>query len=291
MKNYSGFAPIIAIVLIAAASLGLFVISKNFGIQKIETSLPPNPTPLASLSPSPTPTSTLTVKVSPVPLAKATLTPTTTPFKTATPRPISVSGYAYEDRNDNGNLDSDDTKLPNMQLYFYDSREPSRVINTVFTDSNGNFATTLNVLGNLTLTPSTYNNFRPRGGSITFSANTSGISIGFRSASAPVPNQVGILEGNIFLDSNRNNTRDSGEASHYFYKLYLQDDSGNYYNTVEGAQTTDAGGHFKYENLPVGRVFKIRLSNPSYQLNQSEYSFSLSANRTEIKDIEIPVYR
>jgi hypothetical protein len=291
MKNYSGFAPIIAIVLIAAASLGLFVISKNFGVEKIETNLPVSPTPLATIisTTSPTPIKTSIASVAPSP--KTTLSPTKTPLKTPTPRPISVGGYAYEDRNDNGFMDSDDPKLPNMQLYFYDSREPSRVINTVFTDSNGNFATTLNVLGNLTLTPSTYNNFRPRGGSITFSANTSGISIGFRSASAPVPNQVGILEGNIFLDSNQNNTRDSGEASHYFYKLYLQDDSGNYYNTVEGAQTTDAGGHFKYENLPVGRVFKIRLSNPSYQLNQSEYSFSLSANRTEIKDIDIPVYR
>jgi hypothetical protein len=188
-------------------------------------------------------------------------------------------------------MDSDDPKIPYMQLYFYDSVKPDVQLNTVFTDANGNFSNSLSILGNMILTPTTYNNFRPRSGSVTFKNNSSDVKIGFRSASAPAPNLTGVLEGNIYNDTNRNRTRDNGESSIYFYKLYLQDNAGNYYNTVENAQTTDAGGHFKWVNLPADRTYTIRLSNDDYVIDQTEYSFTLSASNTQNTNIEIPIYQ
>jgi len=188
-------------------------------------------------------------------------------------------------------MDSDDPKIPYMQMYFYDSIKPSVQLNTVFSDVNGNFTNSLSILGNMVLTPTTYNNFRPRGGSLTFSGNDSNIKVGFRSASAPAANLTGIIEGDIYQDTNRNNNRDNGESSTYFYKLYLVDSNGNYYNTVENAQTTDSGGHFKWVNLPADRTFTIKLSGMDVIIDKSEYSYTLSGTHTQEVGIQIPIYK
>lgn len=279
MNLQKGVAPILIVIIFALAGVGIYAKSKYSN--NLILSASPSPFSVVSQEPTGTPSPT-TVAINTNPAPK---TPTPVP----TPRDITATGFVYEDRNDNGVMDGDDPRLPNMQIYFYDSVKSTTVINTIFTDSSGNFSTTLAVTGNLIITPSTYNNFRPRGGSVTISRNTSGISFGFRSASAPVTNQSGILEGNIYNDSNHNRSRDSGESSVFFYKLYLVDGSGNYYNTVEGAQTTDAGGHFKWVNLPLGKTFTIRLSSMDVSYPQSEYSYSLTTTNPQNTNIEIPV--
>lgn len=286
IKN-KGFAPILIVIIAAVIGTVIFL--------GIKSDQPKQSTP--SPTPTNTPLTTPTALTSGTPIPKTLIKGTTSPkpVKTFTPVPVptmhqvTVSGFAYEDRNDNGIMDSDDPKLPNMQIYFYDVAKPSVQINTVFTDANGNFSNTIDVIQGIIVKPTTYNNFRPRGDAMTFAGNYNGIQIGFRSASAPAPNLNGILEGIIFKDANSNSVRDSGEASTYFYKLYLLDASGNYYNTVEGAQATDAGGHFKFANLPTDRTFTIRLSNPDVNIPKTEYQFSLNASHTQETNIEIPI--
>jgi hypothetical protein len=216
------------------------------------------------------------------------LAPTTPPFKS-----ITVSGFAYEDRADDGIYNSDDPKLPNMQIYFIDSYN-SQTVSTVFTNSSGNFNHTVSVRGNLVLRPSAYNNFVPKSDDKTLSTSANNLEFRFRSASAPVPNQnIGILEGNVFHDANRNLTRDAGESSVRFYKLYLKDSSGNYFNTVQNAQTTDDGGHFKYINLPIPNTFTLQLSNPTgaFEILKANTNITLDHNNPQNTNIEIPVYK
>lgn len=254
------------------------------------------PTPTQT-APTPTTTQTISKSPSPTTTSPSTKTPTLTQQKLSptptnqTLKRITISGFTYEDRNDDGSFNSDDPKVPYMQVNAYDSSKPTDQISTVFSEVDGNFSISLSVWGDLILTPKTYNNFRPKGGTQQFSTSRSGIQFGFRSASAPVANQVGIIEGDIFQDSNRNGTRDSGEQGIYFYKLYLLDSSGNYYQNTESAQTTDAGGHFKYINLPADRTFTIRLSNPTgaYTIERAETNITLTSTNTQNTNVQIPV--
>ena len=251
----------------------------------------PTALPAFSLTPAsapvPTPTPTPTQSVVYVPTAKPA--PTVPPF-----RSVTVSGFVYEDRNNDGIFNSDDPALPNMQFYLYDSYNPSEQISSVNSDSNGNFSITLNVRKGIIVHPTAYGNFVPKTGDKTFLSNSIGSQFGFRSASAPVPNQnIGIIEGNVFHDANRNLSRDGGENTTRFYKLYLQDSQGNYFNTVENAQTTDEGGHFKYINLPVPATYTIRLSNPTgaYEILKPETTISLTLTNSQNTDVGIPVYK
>lgn len=295
-----GFAPvlmILGIVVVAMIGGGVYYLKNNSvlpneiklseGLTSNNTDSSSSAVKLNSAKISPSPTSISSVK-SPTPFPKATSFPTLTP--TPAIRSVSVSGFAYEDRNDDGIFNSDDVRLPNMDLNYSDSKNPDPAY-TYFTIDSGNFSVSLNVKGNLIVNPLTYNNFRPRNGALTFSSNATNVSIPFRSASAPVANQSGVIEGDIFNDTNKNNNRDSGENGIYFMKLYLQDGSGNYYNTEENAQATDPGGHFKYVNLPIGKTFTITLSNPtgSYTINKSTYNFTLTNTTPTISNINIPV--
>lgn len=257
-------------------------------IQNVIATITPSPSPTPEVSPSPEPIT------SPVPTEMPGLIATPTPAPTIPPlRGVSVSGFAYEDRNDDGLFNSDDPKLPYMQFYLYDSYKPEIQISTIYSDESGNFSIALNVRGNLVVRPTTYNNFRPRGGQLEFSLSTSNIEFGFRSVGAPVPGQVGIIEGDIFQDSNRNGVRDGGEQGIYFYKLYLVDNFNNYYNTDRNTQTTDPGGHFKFVNLPVERSYTLRLSNPTgdYTIDKPETYITLTSTQTQFTNLQIPVYK
>ena len=216
--------------------------------------------------------------------------PSTTPVPTY--KTVSISGFAYEDRNDNGIFDSDDPKIPYMQFYLYDSFNPSQQITTVYSDTSGSFSHTMEVRTGILVKPTASNNFVPKTASKTYESSNTNLQFGFRSASAPVPGQnVGIIEGDIFHDANRNLTRDSGENGVRFYKIYLIDSSGNYFNTVENAQTTEDSGHFKYENLPLG-TYTISLSNPTGQFDilKPQTSITLTSTQAENKNLQIPVY-
>lgn len=302
--NQKGFAPILII-------LGIFVVTvigggayffKNIKNDSVLPNQVKIPGILTSNNTASTSTALSSTSVlhsnSPTPLPKTTSVPKSTskPKPTSTPTPVarnvSVSGFAYEDRNDDGIFNSDDPKLPNMSLKYYDTNNPSLVYD-YFTGDGGNFSISYQVRGNLVVNPVTYNNFRPRNGGLTFTNNATNIVIPFRSASAPVVNQSGVLEGDIFQDINKNNTRDSGENGIYFMKLYLKDENGNYYNTVEDAQTTDPGGHFKYVNLPIGKRFTLVLSNPTgaYAINKTTYDYTLTNTTPTISNLAIPVFQ
>lgn len=295
-----GFVPILIIlgvVVIAVIGGGVYFLKNNSvlpnkiklseGLTSNNTDSSSSAVQLNSAKISPSPTTVSSVK-SPTALLKTTPVPTLIP--TSAVKSITASGFAYEDRNDDGIFNSDDVRLPNMDLNYSDSSKPDPAY-TYFTVDSGNFSVSLNVKGNLIVNPLTYNNFRPRNGALTFSSNATNIAIPFRSASAPVVNQSGVIEGDVFNDTNKNHSRDSGENGIYFMKLYLQDSSGNYYNTEENAQATDPGGHFKYVNLPIGKTFTITLSNPTgtYTINKTTYNFSLTNSTPTISNINIPV--
>jgi hypothetical protein len=216
---------------------------------------------------------------------------TTKPTPVPTPKSITLKGYAFEDRNNNGKFDGDDIKLPIRDLHWYDTTKPS--LKLLFqTDSSGNFSITYTVLGNLGVEGYTWNNLNPISPSQVFSKNAENIAIGFRSTNASEQVGSGVIEGDIFQDSNRNGSRDSGENGIYFYKLYLVDSSGGIRNTVEGAQASDQGGHFKYTDLPYG-TYKLQLSNPSgdYVMDRVETSVTLSSGNPSVTNIQIPVFK
>jgi hypothetical protein len=238
----------------------------------------------------------------------ATFEPESTPgtniveVKTPTPEPgspplksIAISGFSYEDRNDDGIFNSDDPKIPYTQYYLYDSYKPDEQISSANSGLDGSFSVTLQVRGNLILKPTVYSNFRPReAGSRSYSSSTSDIQVGFRSSSAPVANlNVGIIEGDVFQDLNKNLIRDPGEESVFFYTLYLKDEYGNYYNTNLNTQATETSGHFKYLNLPIDRTYIIWLSNPGgeYEILKPETRVTLNNDQKEVKHIEIPIIR
>lgn len=306
-----GFAPILLLLgVVLIGSLGFVsyrtlsnnppkFLEKVFGrIEKAEVNEPPRPFSAETNEVEVTPTLCSTCKVSqatPTQSPKTNNTikqptqiqPTTPPYHA-----ITAAGFAYEDRTDDGVFNSDDPKLPYMQFYLYDSYT-NQQISTVYTDTSGNFSITLDVRGGLIVKPTTYNNFIAKSSEQTITSSNTNLVFRFRSASAPVPNQtIGILEGNIYQDTNRNRVRDSGENSVYFYKLYLKS-NGNYFNTVENAQTTDQSGHFKYMNLPVPATYVLTLSNPTgdYDILQAETSFSLTATNPQNTNIEIPVFK
>lgn len=282
-----GFAPLVVLVvgLLAATIGGMVYLGRlkggTRGSENVESLSPPSP----GVTDLPDPT--MTPRTTSKPLASPTIT--IPPLRT-----ITVGGFTYEDRNDDGIFNSDDPKLPNMQIYVYDGYKPDTQISSIFSDASGGFSLSIQVRGSVILKPTTYNNFKARGGNITVTSNTNNLQIGFRSVSAPIPNlNVGIIEGDVYQDANKNLARDSGESGVYFYKLYLIDASGNYYNTVQNAQTTETSGHFKYTNLPIDRSYTIKLSNPTgeYDIEKADTNVTLSTSQTEATNIQIPVYK
>lgn len=240
-------------------------------------------TPSASVSASASPKSTS----KPSQTATVIKTPAPTP-KTQLLRTIDVSGVTYEDRSDNGLFDSDDPKISNGMIYYYDTLNPSLKY-TMHASTDGNFTITLTVNGKLAIQPAAWGGYTPKSSTQEYSRSEAGVKLGYRSASAPTGNNVGILEGNTFNDTNRNLVRDGGEGGIRFYKFYVQDSEGNYY---EG-DIPDDGGHFRFVNLPLGKTYTIRLSNPTgaFIMDQPETQIRLDNNKFQDTNIQIPVYK
>lgn len=179
-----------------------------------------------------------------------------------------------------------------MQLYYYDSADTKTQFTAFTNQSDGSFSLTMQVKGSLVIKPATYNNFTPKTGQKEYASTAQNVQFAFRSSSAPVEGNVGIIEGDVYHDSNRNGVRDSNESSIYFYKLYLVDNQGGYHNTIEDAQTTDPGGHFKFINLPLG-TYTVKLSSPSadYTIFKDSVSVTLTGTSTTVSNLQVPVYK
>lgn len=285
LVNQKGIVAPIAIILLITFALAGVIIARN------QSKGQPVNQPLVTNTPSPS-TGSINKSSSPSASAKVpTVQTTAKPTPIPTPRSITLSGYAYEDRNNNGKFDADDIKLPIRDLHWYDTTKPAQKI-LFQTDSSGNFLITYSVLGNLGVEGYVWNNLTPINGTQVFSKNTDNIVIEFRSTNASEQVGAGVIEGDIFQDSNRNGSRDNGESGIYFYKLYLVDSGGGIRNTAEGTQTTDQGGHFKYTNLPYG-TYKIQLLNPTgqYVIEKLETSITLSSTNSSVTNIQIPVFK
>ncbi|MEK7521362.1 MAG: hypothetical protein AAB599_00990 [Patescibacteria group bacterium] len=287
-----GFAPVLILVIVVILSAGGFVaykeLPKLISRQSSDLSVADITQEPESSEVAPSENSTQPITSQAVPTTKPKPTPTPTPAPVL--HTVSVGGFAYDDRNDNGIYDSNDAKIPYMELRFYDSTKLNEWIGTTYSENDGNFVYNLSVYGNLLLKPNAGNGFSPRDNSSkTYSKDTSGISIGFRSSSAPVTGNSGVIEGDTYNDTNRNNARDSGEETVFFYKLYLQDSDGNYYDVVPDSW---GGGHFKYINLPLNKTYKLWLSPASsYQVNRTEYNYTLTGSNPTVSDTQIPVVK
>lgn len=284
--NQKGFAHVFIIFLVLIG-VGVFIVQKKPSLTKQENSTATQSAQIATQSA--TPSSSATAK--PNSSAKASSNSSPKPAATKVPvvRNITLTGFTYEDRNNNGIFDSDDPKLPSMHLEYYDSLYPNIGPYGYWSDLSGNIYLTLDVLGDLVVTPKAGSNFTPKSQKASYNKSTSDIKFGFRSASAPTGNNMGILEGDVYDDRNRNLTRDGGESGVYFYKFYVQDTEGNYYS----GQTPDDGGHFKFTNLPLEKTYIIRLSNPTgaFIIDRAETSATLTYTNPQNTNLQIPVYK
>lgn len=220
-------------------------------------------------------------------LASNTPKTTTKPVVSA-PKTITLSGITYEDRTDNGLFDSDDPKISNGMIYYYDTTNPSLKY-TMHASTGGDFTISLTVNGKLAIQPTAWGGYTPKSSTQEYNSSETGIKLGYRSASAPTGNNVGILEGDTFNDTNRNLKRDDGESGVRFYKFYVQDSEGNYY---EGT-IPDDGGHFRFVNLPLNKTYTIRLSNPTgaFIMDQPDTQIRLDNNKFQDTNIQIPVFK
>lgn len=291
---------VVGLVLLIIPILLALITSKY---KSSDSELAPTPTPAQNsesdnVTPEPMPTSEASQAAqvaTPTPSAiDITQTPTTIATATpAAPRTITVTGFAYEDRNNDGSFNSNDAKLQFMQFYLYDSKNPDFQLSTIYSEENGQFTAQLNVTGNLIIKPTGYNNFTPKSPTQTYSSSTNNVSFGFRSNSAPVAGNNGLIEGDTFHDQNRNGTRDNGESGTFFYTLYLKDSDNNYYYTDQNTQTSDQGGHFKFQNLPTNKTYQLILStDPSlYEVNTTTYTYTLTPSEHQKTNLQIPVFK
>lgn len=237
--------------------------------------------PSASSTPSATPKASTKPVVSPKPF----------PSSASTTRGILVIGVTFEDLNRDGKFVGE-SKLGNLPLYIYDSYDPNKQITTVYSDKDGKFSVATNIRGNLLVKPMPWNNYVPTVGTKEYSSDTNAAEIGFI-ASSQVSENTGEIEGEVFHDANRNGNKDAGESGVDFYTLYLVDDSGGYYNTWLNMQRTESNGRFKYTNLPLNRIYKVKLSNPTgaFVIDRPETPVSLSTNYPRSIGVYIPVFK
>lgn len=280
--NSQGFAALYLIGLILFASLGIGTFvnlnKNNIPIFNQNTNTDTNQPSAKPIIASQSASSTVTVSPAPSQSSNVTNLPKVTNKVTASSptsspvnqsKTITVSGFAYEDRTSDGLFNSDDPKLPNMQLLIYDSAT-NEWINSIYTGQDGGFTVTNTVTGNLVINPGCNENFCPKDGAKTYSSSASNQQFAFRSGSAPTSNNNGIIEGDLIIEGSRQ------------YKFYLLDKDNNYYSAVEWT-----GGHFKVQNLPNDRTYIVRISYGDNSPDNTEVSLSPSSPEKRTLQIHV----
>lgn len=106
----------------------------------------PTNTPVPSNTPNPTntpvPSSTPRPTNTPVPTATNTPQPTNTPGgPTNTPAPVVIGDYVWNDTNHNGVQDNNETGIPGVTVYLYNTQ--GQLVSTTTTDANGHYTFTV----------------------------------------------------------------------------------------------------------------------------------------------------
>lgn len=273
-----GFSAIfvIGLMLILSLGAGLFISlnkDKNSNFKQNTNTLQeitPEPTVASSsASPSTNPKKIISTSAPKPTTTSSKVSPSPTLSPTPQSKTITVSGFAYEDRTNDGLFNSDDPKLPYMQLLIYDSAT-DEWINSIYTNQDGTFTVTNTVKGNLVIKPGCNDNFCPKDGSRTFTSSSTNQQFAFRSGSAPTGSNNGVIEGDLIIEGNRQ------------YKFYLLDKNNNYYTNIEWI-----GGHFKAQNLPTDRTYIIRISYGDSSPDNTE--ITLSSASPEKRTLQIRV--
>ncbi len=232
------------------------------------------------------------VTAPPTPTSK-TQTSSSASITSAKTHGVNVVGFTYEDSNNNGTYDGGEPRAAYMQMYVYDSAAPTKQMSTIFSDATGDFHIAINVIKSVVLKSTAYNGFTPTATTHTYAVDSHDAQLGFRKLADEDQGQLGTIAGEVYQDKNGNSTKDPGEDGMYFYKLYLTDGNGNYYNTNQDTQATNNDGSFRFEHLPLGKTYQIQLSNPTgeFSINKMNYDVPLSAAQKDVSGLELPVKR
>jgi SdrD B-like domain len=161
-----------------------------------------------------------------------------------------ISGNVYEDLNSSGTFNTGDIASAGWTIQVV--RPGGLVFATVVTDANGNFT-----VGNVP--PGTYTvRILNRTGYSVLNNGTQTVTI--TSGTPATINRIGVLKfgsitGNVFLDSNRNNTFNTFEKGLAGAVVILLDGNG----AQVGSQTTDANGSYTFLGLRTA-TYTVRLS-------------------------------
>ncbi|MGL6072827.1 MAG: SdrD B-like domain-containing protein [Fimbriiglobus sp.] len=164
-------------------------------------------------------------------------------------RPTTVSGNVYEDLDRSNTFTGGDIASSGWTVQLV--RPGGIVFGTFVTDASGNFSINNVPPGNYTVRV-----LNRQGWTILNNGNQ---SVVITSGTPVTVNRVGVLKlgsiaGSVFLDTNRNNTRDSFERGLPDAILAILDQNGTQLTTV----TTDANGNYTFFGLQNG-TYSVRL--------------------------------
>ncbi|MDR3198627.1 MAG: hypothetical protein LBU34_12240 [Planctomycetaceae bacterium] len=225
----------------------------------------------------------------------------------------SLSGYVYEDTNKNGQKDSGEKGIAGgvLTLWVWNATENKYVqtTKTATTDANGYYEfTELCPFKNYQITetqPANYDDGQETAGSLggdkisnDVIANIllppggtgTGYNFGELVQTPPEPGK-GSLSGYVYVDADKNGSKDSAEQGigGVTLKLY-QLTNGSYVNTGKTA-TTDSNGYYIFQNLDSNQTYQITETQPAAYDDGDESVGSLggilSANDV-ISDIMLP---
>jgi hypothetical protein len=225
----------------------------------------------------------------------------------------SLNGYVYEDANKNGQKDSGEAGIANavLTLWVWDATGNKYVqtSKTATTDANGYYEFTglcpFKKYQIVETQPAQYNDGQETVGSlggdksvndvisnIDLPPDGKGNNYNFGELiPTPPPSVPGSLSGYVYVDANKNGSKESGESGIGGVTLTLyQLVNGSYVNTGKTA-TTDSNGYYIFKNLDPDQTYQIIERQPSSYDDGNETIGSLggvlSANDV-ISDIILP---
>ena len=185
-------------------------------------------------------------------------------------KPASVSGYVYVDADNDGNKDSGEAGIANVDLNLLDAN--GKTVATTTTDSSGYY-----YFGGLTpgatytvaeAQPAGYYDGKDTVGNATGTANNPGDSISgivLVSEQAAINYNFGELppaaiSGIVYVERNNNITVDANDTRLSGVTIYLYDASGNYV----GQTTTNANGEYSFTDLQPGTYSVVEIQPAGY---------------------------
>ncbi|MDR0337863.1 MAG: hypothetical protein LBI18_12315, partial [Planctomycetaceae bacterium] len=224
-----------------------------------------------------------------------------------------LNGYVYEDANKNGQKDSTETGIANavLTLWVWDAANNQYIQTnkTATTDANGYYEFTgLCPFKKYQISetqPANYDDGQETVGSlggdktsndvisnIMLPPGETGTGYNFGELKPTLPDPAkGSLSGYVYIDANKNGSKDSTEQGIGGVTLTLyQQVNSSYVNTGKTA-TTDQNGYYIFQNLDPNQTYQITETQPTAYDDGEETVGSLGGDKTSndvISDIMLP---